>query len=160
MLRAACSKQGNRCERQRSRGKVQDHVKEKMHVCPCARTREDHPTHKPDGIHSRAPLSSLLYIFITKKHCKVKSGSLRTKSKEKEQNMLPQTLTENGDLFCLYFYLNCLSIHRSVTLLLLLHYNTTCFLLPATQRGLPPAQPSILSDLVRRQISLSLMGEC
>lgn len=41
-----------------------------------------------------------------------------------------------------------------------LHYNAACFLLPAPHRGLPPAQPSLLSDRVRRQISCSLMGEC
>lgn len=50
---------------------------------------------------------------------------------------------------------------RAVALPLLLHSITYCWIPPASYTSrITPAQPSVPSDLVRRQISCSLMGEC
>lgn len=75
--------------------------------CVCAHTHKWERTAQlePDSIPSRSSLCSPAYIFITKKCCEMKFGSLGLKAREKEQDVLPPTLIENGDFFYLFLLL-------------------------------------------------------
>lgn len=87
-------------------GKVQEQVRHER--CVCHGHEQDRTAERSARQHSLR-VSSLLYLFITKKCSKVKTGSLRPKSKLKEWDTLPQALIEH-DLFFLYFYLSCRSV--------------------------------------------------